>query len=127
MTIAQTNQIPNIRRGGRPRLSEDERRSYRVKIGFTPGQYQTLVDRAEAAGLSDVELIRRLAINQQFYTVPSINRAALADLNKIGVNLNQLTKTANQTSALNAEVLQEIKAEIKNIAKTLVGTYDQHD
>ena len=120
MSQAQTNQLPNRRRGGRPRLSEDERRSYRIKIGFTPSQYQTLVERSEAAGLSDVELIRRLAINQQFHTVPSINKSALIELNKIGVNLNQLTKIANSTFDSNfLHSLDEVKAEIKTIAKKL--------
>lgn len=120
MTTAQTNQLSNRRRGGRPRLSEDERRSYRIKIGFTPSQYQTLVDRAEAAGLSDIELIRRLAINQQFHTVPSINRDALIELNKIGVNLNQLTKIANSNTDTNLlHALNEVKAGIKTIAKKL--------
>lgn len=127
MIQEQTTKIIKKRKGGRPRLSVDERRSYQVRIGLTPAQYLKIEQRAESAGLNEVELIRRLAISQQFYTVPAINRTALVELNKIGVNLNQLTKSANQTSALNVEAIQQIKAEIKNIAKTLVGSDDQHD
>ncbi len=108
------------RRGGRPRLSLDERRSYQVRIGFTPSQYEKLEERAESAGLNETELIRRLSINQQFCTVPAINRNALIELNKIGVNLNQLTKIANSNSDNNfLRSIDEIKAELKLIAKRL--------
>ena len=108
------------RKVGRPKLSADERRSFQIKIGFTPGQYEALSERAESAGLSDVELIRRLAVNQQFYSVPSVNRTALIELNKIGVNLNQLTKLANsQPNGLLIESLDHIKADIKAIAKVI--------
>lgn len=108
------------RRGGRPKLTPDERRSIQIKVGLTPAQYEKISERAESAGLSDVELIRRLAINQQFNTIPAINRTALIELNKIGVNLNQIAKVANMRADLNfGQVFEQIKFEFKAIAKKL--------
>ncbi len=108
------------RRGGRPRLSPDERRSIQIKVGLTPSQYAKIEERADSAGLSDVELIRRLAINQEFHTVPAINRSALIELNKIGGNINQIAKVANSTGHLdNLEELENINAQIRIIANKL--------
>lgn len=121
MEHSQTIEKSKKRRGGRPKLSEDERRSIQIKVGLTPAQYLKIEERAESAGLSDVELIRRLAINQQFHTVPAINRSALIELNKIGVNLNQIAKVANSTSDTNfLNSLDVVRAEIKLIAKRLL-------
>ena len=108
------------RRGGRPRLSPDERRSIQIKVGLTPSQYAKIEERADSAGLSDVELIRRLAINQQFHTVPSINRNALIELNKIGVNLNQIARVANSGADVNfQQLVDSIKSDMKEVAKKL--------
>lgn len=120
MEQTQHTEQPRKRRGGRPRLSPDERRSIQIKVGLTPSQYVKIEERAESAGLSDVELIRRLAISQQFHTVPAINRSALIELNKIGINLNQIAKAVNSRADVNFEqALESIKYDIKEIAQKL--------
>lgn len=120
MEQTQHTEQPRKRRGGRPRLSPDERRSIQIKVGLTPSQYVKIEERAESAGLSDVELIRRLAISQQFNTVPAINRSALIELNKIGINLNQIAKAVNSGADVNFEkALESIKYDIKEIAQKL--------
>jgi hypothetical protein len=107
------------RRGGRPKLSPEERRAYTVRVGFTESQYNKLIERAEAAGLADSELIRRLAINQQFHTVPAINRTALIELNKMGVNLNQIAKAANMKTDLNfGQIFEQVKANLNRLRKS---------
>ena len=89
------NSVNKKRRGGRPRLLPCERRSFQVKIGFTPAQFQKLQERCESASLSEPEFIRRLAINQQITTNSKITNAALIELGRIGNNLNQIAKILN--------------------------------
>lgn len=110
------------RQGGRPRLTPDEKRSFQIKVGFTPSQYTTLSNRAEIANLPDCEFIRRVCINQQIYTIPKVNAQALIELQKIGVNINQLTKVSNTSANFNAIAeLQKITNELQKIGKTIAS------
>ena len=114
------NSINKKRRGGRPRLLADERRSFQVKVGFTPSQYQKLAERAETANIPEPEFIRRVCINQPIYTIPKVNAQALVELNKIGVNINQLTKVSNTSANFNAIAeLQKITIELQKIGKLI--------
>lgn len=108
------------RRGGRPRLTPDEKRSFQVKVGFTPSQYQKLAERAETANIPEPEFIRRICINQPIYTIPKVNSAALIELNKIGVNINQLTKISHTIANFNAIAeLEKITFELQKIGKQI--------
>lgn len=110
------------RRGGRPRLLEEERRCYKIKVGFTPRQYERLAERAEAANLAEPEFIRRLCANQAIHTIPRINADALTELSKIGTNLNQLARVANTTQNVSAiSQLEALVAELKSIGKAIVN------
>lgn len=108
------------RKGGRPRLTSDEKRSFQIKVGFTPSQYQKLAERAETANLNQPEFIRRICINQPIYTIPKVNSAALIELNKVGVNINQLTKISHTSANFNALAeLQKITIELQKIGKQI--------
>lgn len=96
------------RRGGRPKLLPEERRDHIFKIGYTKAQYLRLAARADAAGLSEVELIRRLSLDLEFKTIPTANREAIIELNAIGNNVNQIARQLNQGAVenLNQESIQ---------------------
>lgn len=114
------NSINKKRKGGRPRLTIEERRSYKIKVGFTPSQYEKLSERAENASLAEPEFIRRVCINQPIYTIPKVNSLALIELNKIGVNINQLTKISHTSANFNALAeLQKITLELQKIGKQI--------
>jgi hypothetical protein len=85
-------QKPRLRKGGRPELLPQERRRNQFTVGYTDAQLDKLEARAEAAGLTEVELIRRLSLNLDIKTIPSANRTALIELNAIGRNVNQIAR-----------------------------------
>lgn len=119
--VQSRNAINKKRKGGRPRLTPEERRCYKIKVGFTPSQYEKLAQRAETANISEPEFIRRLCINQPIYTIPKINSNALIELNKIGTNLNQLTKIANTVQNFDATIeLKKINEELQKIGRMIV-------
>ena len=89
------NSINKKRKGGRPRLLPEERRSFQIKVGFNQAQFEALQQRCESASLSEPELIRRLSINQQITTNSKVTNAALIELGRIGNNLNQIAKLLN--------------------------------
>ncbi len=93
--VIHIDQARNQRRGGRPRKLPEELRTYIYQVGLTKHENNIICERAESVGLPPHELIRKLTLNQRVNTVPMVNREALVELNKIGNNLNQLTKAAN--------------------------------
>lgn len=108
------------RKGGRPRLIEEERRAFSVRPGFTEYEFEKLEARAETTGLDVSEFVRRLALNKQFLCVPAINRSALVELSKIGSNINQIAKVTNSSNNLPiACELNLIKDELQKITLTL--------
>lgn len=115
------------RKGGRPRLIPEERRAFSIRPGFTEHEFSMLEDRAESAGLDLVEFVRRLALNQQFIAVPSINRQALAQLSRIGSHLNQIAKVANSTKNVQpfvANAINSAKVELEKITLTLTLNHE---
>lgn len=106
----------------RPSKSFDDKRTTIVKVRFTPAEKKALSELAEAAGLTPSDFVRLKTIGGQ----PHIKRAtperatfikALAELNKIGSNVNQIAKTLNTDFAR----LQNISVSPELIASTLYG------
>lgn len=116
------NSINKKRRGGRPPLTPDERRRYKVKVGFTTSEFERLLDRAESANLPEPEFIRRICINQPIYTIPKINADALIAINRIGNNINQLTQIAHRAEQIPVKFeFQKIIDELQAIGKQIVS------
>jgi len=110
------------RRGGRPPLIPAERRRFKIKIGFTTSEFEKLADRAETANVSEPEFIRRICLNQQIYAIPKINAQALTELNRIGNNINQLARRANELNIIpTPRQLDQITHELNQIGKQIAS------
>ena len=79
--------------GGRPRKDPADRRSETYGLRLSPKEKSELEDRAERAGLSLAEYLRRRALGKPVRT--RVDKEATHELNRIGVNLNQLARAAN--------------------------------
>ena len=82
----------------RPRLHPSRRRDRQINIRFTATEAQTLADHADAARLTVPQYLRRRGLRRP---APATAAAALppeirAELNKVGVNLNQIVRLAHQ-------------------------------
>lgn len=118
MENIDNNNISKKRKIGRPRLLEVERRAFSIRPGFNEREFEKLEHRAESVGLDVSEFVRRLALNQQFHALPTINRQALAELSKIGSNVNQLARVANSTGEV-SQAIAGVKSELEKITLTL--------
>jgi hypothetical protein len=100
------------RRGGRPRLPIPETRRTRLKINLTDLEHSHLTARAERAGLSPALLARSLSLYGEIRVspVPRVNYAAVGQLTRIGVLLNQLVRRLHgaDTAGLRDELLEEL-------------------
>ena len=89
---------PDTVRGGRPRLPRTERRVIRVGVNVNEAEYAVIQSRAEAAGMSPAVFLREAGLGTRIGA--KVNNRVYHELSRIGVNLNQLARAANQTGRL---------------------------
>lgn len=119
------SQTSRRNRGGRPRKLDSEFRGYSLKVGLNDFEYRKLIDRAESVGLGAPrmrsEFVRKLILNSKINSVPTINKTAIAELNKLGQNLNQLTRLANSSASIDQAQIAQIHADLNRIGQNLLG------
>ena len=81
----------------RPRLDKQERRARTVGVRVTAAEEAELRERAQAARLSMGAYLRRRALGERVRMAAELRLGAaeLRELNRIGVNLNQMARALN--------------------------------
>jgi len=107
-------------KGGRPRKDPKDRRTKRYGLRLSPKEYEEIQDRAERAGLSVAEYLRRRALGKPIST--KVEKKTTEELNRIGVHLNQIAHRASSEDlpdvASEAETaIQEVRALIDQIGQ----------
>ena len=101
----------------RPRLDEEERRARTVGVRVTAAEAAELRERAQAARLSMGAYLRRRALGQRVRIA-----AELRELNRIGVNLNQMARALNSRAVSSpAETQAAVERVGELVAKLLAG------
>jgi len=123
------------RGGGRPRADATEKRSEHINVYVTTAERAELERRAQLAGMRDLGLYVRHAVVAQRpprSTVPEVNRELLAEMRRIGVNINQIARDTNATRSLGilraAELERHYRALrdlLEQVGMTLSGFRDQ--
>lgn len=108
-------------KGGRPRMAQDERRDARLPAPrVTAAELAHVEEQARAAGLDVSEYVRRRALGGRVAARRAATDArALDELNRIGVNLNQLTHAANMGKVLDgmiADTLELLQRQLEKVA-----------
>ena len=90
----------------RPRKTAAETKDQIVTFRLKPEDLAEVEARAKRAGLTRSDYLRRMALRGRITIRPSARTdfQLVAALNRIGVNLNQMTRTANQTGRVPPEV-----------------------
>lgn len=113
-------------KGGRPKKAPGEQRSERLPgVTLTPAERHYVELMAERAGLSVMEFCRRAVLAQR---VPvrrreAGNAALLAELNRVGVNLNQIAHGVNAGRGLPFD-MPDVLAELRAVLDKLAGVAD---
>jgi len=90
----------------RPKKNDDDRRTETLAFRLTPAERLRIEQAAIAAGLSASEYARELTLKGRVVMQQrlALDPAAFDQLRRIGVNLNQLARLANQTQRLPPEL-----------------------
>lgn len=84
-------------KGGRPLKQEHEKRSEQVKTRFTLAEIDKIRADANRAGLSLADFVRRASLGSAITVRHGGSEPqALTELNKIGINLNQIARSLNR-------------------------------
>ena len=108
----------------RPRLGEEERRRRTVGVRVTEAEAEELQERAQAARLSVGAYLRRRGLGQRvrMATERRLGAAELRELNRIGVNLNQMVRALNSGAVSSpAETQEAVERVGELVAKLLAG------
>ncbi|SMH26053.1 plasmid mobilization protein [Mesorhizobium australicum] len=106
---------------GRPTLAADERRDDRLPgIRVTAAERHHVELLAERAGVSVAEFCRRAVLGQRMpQRRAQADAVALVELNRAGVNLNQIAKRVNAGRDLPPDfpqVLAEVRSAVAKVA-----------
>jgi len=109
---------------GRPRKAPAEQRSERLPgVTLTPAERHHVELTAARAGLSVMEFSRRAIMGQRIVArrpAEKITADLLAELNRVGVNINQIAHAVNSGRGLPydmPEVVAELRAVLAKIAE----------
>ena len=107
----------------RPRLGESERRRRTIGVRVTEAEAAELRERAQAARLSMGAYLRRRALGQRVRSAVErrLGAAEMRELNRIGVNLNQMARAMNSGAAAPAGTREAVEQVSELVARLLAG------
>ena len=94
------------RRGGRPKKDPGKKRSAQLHVLLTPAERDRVKEWAASTNLSVSDYVRRRTLGKPI--APRVDMKAQGELNRIGVNLNQLARAANEAGQV--ELAAEARA-----------------
>lgn len=107
--------------GGRPEKSEKDALSSRIAFRVTADERQQVEAAAAAAGVSVSNYARALVLTARPPRRPrgQASATALAELNRAGVNLNQIARALNRGGSIPSdlgETLAQVRAAVEKLA-----------
>ena len=91
-------------------MPDNRKRSYRVRTRLNEQEYEKYLRFLEKSGLTKEQLLRQLlAQGYVRQPAPVEYNSLIAEINKIGVNINQIARVANGTQAISPASISEIK------------------
>ena len=124
----QGHPLDPLRRGGKKPWrghgwAKQERRGRTVGVRVTEVEAEELQERAQAARLSVGAYLRRRGLGQRVRMAAerSLGAAELRELNRIGVNLNQMARAMNSGAAAPAGTREAVERVSELVARLLAG------
>lgn len=117
------------KRGGRPRGLPETVRRMTIGVRVNDAEWQTLQARARHMGMSPAQWLRTAALSRRLPPppVPETNRAAYAELTRLAVNLNQISRAANEGRAVvSSNILLGLRREVLRLQAMLLGVAEEN-
>lgn len=97
---------------------DNRTRPKQIVIRATEKEFQTIKDKVRKSKLTQNKYLLQSALDKEIIVVEGLKELIL-ETKRIGVNLNQLTKLANQGKVNCKEELERINKELKEVWQSL--------
>lgn len=103
-------------------------RKQTIGVRVNVSEWDQLQVKASSMGMSPAQWLRHAALTRMLprRPAPELNRRAYADLARVGGNLNQLAKAANEGRAIEdiGDLLRELLTTLREVRLRLLGATD---
>lgn len=108
----------------RPKKEQHERRDQRFNLRYTLAEIEHLRAQAAAAGLDPHEYARRRTLGHAVPPAPqrSSDPALISELNRIGVNVNQLARASHRGSEF-TRYWRDVGAELRGLLERVMARH----
>jgi len=107
----------------RPRKESGERRDEQLKLRLTLAEIERLREQAATSGLTVADYARRRILGLPVSPAPRrADAALLSELNRIGVNINQIARSLNRGQSLALEC-DDVLAELRRVMAKVAGSH----
>ena len=101
-----------------------ERRTEDIHLRLTPTEKKEIEEKAKLANQSVANYLITLSQNQRIVVAKKMPKL-ITEINKIGVNINQITAVANTTKYVSKEMLMKVREELTKVIGLLQQILDE--
>ncbi len=101
-----------------------ENKTERIFIRVSPTEKKEIEEKAKLANQSVANYLITLSKNQRIVVAKKMPRL-ITEINRIGVNINQITATANTTKYVSKEMLLKVSEELEKVIGLLQQILDE--
>lgn len=105
-------------------MQEKENRTHSIFIRVSPTEKKEIEEKAKLANQSVANYLITLSQNQRIVVAKKMPQL-ITEINKIGVNINQITAAANSTKYVSKEMLLKVSEELKKVIGLLQQILDE--
>ena len=95
----------------------EEKKSEEIHIRLTPTEKKEIEEKAKLANQSVANYLITLSQNQRIVVAKKLPQL-ITEINRIGVNINQITVVANSAKYVSKEMLMKVRDELQNLRYT---------
>ena len=96
----------------------EERKSEEIHLRMTPTEKKEIEEKAKLVGKSVANYLLSLSQNQRIVVAKKLP-TLIYEINKIGVNVNQITAVANSQKYVSKEMLMKVREELQKVVDLL--------
>ena len=96
----------------------EERKSEEIHLRMTPTEKKEIEEKAKLADKSVANYLISLSRNQRIVVAKKLP-TLIYEINKIGVNVNQITAVANSQKYVSKEMLMKVREELQKVVDLL--------
>ena len=96
----------------------EERKSEEIHLRMTPTEKKEIEEKAKLVGKSVANYLLSLSQNQRIVVAKKLP-TLIYEINKIGVNVNQITAVANSQKYVSKEMLIKVREELQKVVDLL--------